>query len=111
MACSSCGKKSTRSITVVTKTISPTGHKEGDDGWLTIVYTGVAVATVRGKHSNKIYLFGVGAIRKIDKHDAEEFDKLRDFHIQEEPRVARKTAKKVVIDDKIQASASEEDSR
>lgn len=96
MACSSCSKKK-KSI-VIPRDVAPSGYVEGDTGYVTIVYTGTVVVRVRGKCTNHIYLFGVGAKRLMDKCDAEEIDKLRDFYILKEEPVVEELVEETVVD-------------
>jgi hypothetical protein len=96
---------------VVSRTIPVSSYREGDDGYVTIAYTGTVVVRVRGKCTNHMYLFGVGAVRPMDKCDAAEIIKLRDFELVVEKAEPKEKPKEVVEDgDNITASAGKEDS-
>jgi len=110
MPCSSCGKKrSSSKVIPVERSITVDGYKEGDDGYVTIVYTGDVVRRVRGKCTNHMYLFGIGATRLMDKCDAEEIVKLSDFDLVIEKKKTSKVVEKVDDGDSVTADSGKED--
>lgn len=76
MACSSCGKKKSKTKPTVYSGASlsvKSGYTEGQSGYVKIVYLGQSILRIRGKETGHRYVFGVAAERVIDSNDAQYF--------------------------------------